>query len=831
MRKARVLFYGVLLFAVGWGTSSSPQPPPLKPGWETYWHTKPKKSVQHPGWFAQWKEMKQDAEGKLHPLPLQAIRAHEQLSAPRNDLLFHLKEIGPYNIGGRTRALLLDLDNSNHLFAGSVTGGLWKSYDKGKTWTVVNDYLENINISSLAQDYFNRDVLYAGTSEPHVGFIGNGVYISYDRGLTFTQLPSTDHPDFHYIYRVKTSPVDSGRVYIATASAGLWRSDDFGQTLYKIFDTNLPVHDIEITPSGGVWIGVHHTGIFYSASGDSGTFEPRNNGLPAVSEFRRVELALAPSDTAILYAALENQSYNGIRGIFRTDNAGLFWYEVGNPDVDFGYYMTFSWFSIAIAVKPDNPDFVIFGVGDLCFSTDGGQTWKVCFNIHVDHHEIVFNPDNPDEFFLGEDGGIYRFLTPQMHYTNYPLNDGYRSIQYYTGCFFPTGLSAYGGTQDNGTHATYNGNNDFFIIFGGDGAHCAINQQFPNVSYVSYQNGMIHRTDYADQNVPSFYSILNELDANKDYVIDEGAWFINPYEINLANSDYLAFVTHQRLWHTLDGGFQWLPAMNKAQGGTPYAIGMEMTFSPTVYVGGSSGLLYRIDDAYNAMPGQEVNLSGKVPQSITNDFIRCIAVHPANNGTIYLALSNYSLEPRVWKVTQAKTTNPQFTAISGNLPAGLGVNYISVDPLRPDSFFIIATDYGIYVSDNGGANWYKISSFPNVITYECRIRPWDRSVFIFTHGRGMWTATLSEFDIGLSDTPQQPYATLWPNPASNQVFLKGNQSIKNIEIIDMTGRRVLSRQTWQPNEALDLSLLAAGSYLVRWDTPNHQQNVLLIKHP
>lgn len=818
----------IILLALG-SSCAWAQPLPARPGWHVLWSSKTEKSKEHPGWYAQWRETKQDADGKLHPLPLQAIRAHQQQAAPRNDLLFNLKETGPYNIGGRTRALSLDLDNSSHLLFGAVTGGLWRSYDKGKTWTVVNDNLENINISSLAQDYFNRDVIYACTSEPHVGFIGNGVYVSHDRGLTFSQLPATNTPDFHYVYRVKTSPTDSGRLYIATASAGLWRSDDFGQTIYKIFDTNLPIHDIEVTPSGGVWIGVNNLGIFYSARGDSGSFQPRNVGLPPAAEFRRVEMAIAPSDTTIMYAALENSSYNGFRGMFRTADAGQSWTEVGNPDVDFGYYMFFSWYSVAIAVKPDNPNFVVFGVGDLCFSTDGGQTWKVCLNIHVDHHDIVFNPDNPDEFFLGEDGGVYRLLTPQMHYTNYPLNSGYRTIQYYTGCFFPTGLSAYGGTQDNGTHATYNGSKDFFIIFGGDGAYCAVNQQFPNVSYVSYQNGMIHRTDNANFPVPYFYSILNELDANNDYVIDEGAWFINPFEINLANGDYLAFVTQQRLWHTLDGGFQWLPAMNPAQGGTPYAIGIEQTFSPTVYVGGSKGMLYRIDDAYNAAPGMEVNLTGKVPQSITNDFIHAIAVHPANDGTIYLAFSNYSTEPRVWKVTGAKTSNPQFTPISGNLPPGLGVNHISIDPHRPDSFFIAATDFGIYVTDDGGTNWYKIQAFPNVITYECRIRPWDRSVFIFTHGRGMWTATLSEFNISTPPTPAAPYATFGPNPAQDHIKLLGNTSASDIIIFDMKGQPVHAVSGLQAGEVLNLRHLASGSYVLRWNHQGRPQTMLLLK--
>jgi hypothetical protein len=44
------------------------------------------------------------------------------------------EELGPGNIGGRTRALLIDPANGNIMYAGGVAGGIWKTIDGGQNW-------------------------------------------------------------------------------------------------------------------------------------------------------------------------------------------------------------------------------------------------------------------------------------------------------------------------------------------------------------------------------------------------------------------------------------------------------------------------------------------------------------------------------------------------------------------------------------------------------------------------------------------------------------------------------------------------------------------------
>jgi hypothetical protein len=446
--------------------------------------------------------------------------------------------------------------------------------------------------------------------------------------------------------------------------------------------------------------------------------------------------------------------------------------------------------------------------------------WHPCLNLHPDHHTLVFNPQKPTRFYLGEDGGFYRFRTDQP-YTHVDLNPEYSTIQYYAGCYFPTGISAYGGSQDNGTHYIKDAGETAFSIFGGDGAYCAVNQQYANISYVSYQNGTIHRADDADLNAPSFYYIADEMDADGDGDIDDGAWFINPFEINLFNGDYLGFVTLKRYWQTTDGGYSWQPATTGGSN-APYAIGISRSFNPTVYVGGTLALLQRIDNAFDAVPGNEVNLTTKVPTSITNDFIANITVHPFDSSICYFALSNFSDQPRVWKITDGTSANPVFTSISGDLPANLPVNYIDVDPLSPDSFFLAGTDFGLYISEDAGNHWQHIDGIPNTFVEQVKVRAADRRVFIFTHGRGMWTATLDQYNVGISNVVQSGFpVTIFPNPVSEQLYIRSTSNSVTVTVRDVNDRIIIPATIVSANEPLDFSSVPGGIYFA--ELKNGQQ--------
>jgi len=78
---------------------------------------------------------------------------------------------GPYNVGGRTRAMALDVTNESIIIAGGVSGGMWKSVNGGSTWRKTTKPEQLHSVTALAQDTRtgHTSTWYYGTGE----LIGN----------------------------------------------------------------------------------------------------------------------------------------------------------------------------------------------------------------------------------------------------------------------------------------------------------------------------------------------------------------------------------------------------------------------------------------------------------------------------------------------------------------------------------------------------------------------------------------------------------------------------------------------------------------------------------
>jgi hypothetical protein len=774
-----------------------------------------------PGWVEQWRTVKGLKEGEEVPFGMysqwrKADLSKQAMKRDEKTELFNLKELGPNNLGGRTRDMLIDLADSSRILACGISGGIWEGKNFGKDWSPVNDYAATLSATCITQSPFEHEVIYYGTGEGSgnsAGIPGEGIFKSTDGGKTFEQLESTANGNFTYTWDVKHSLVDSNTIYVSTTNRGLWRSVNAGDTFERVFVTGADIHDIEVFADSTILISVEGGGIYRSKTGDLGDWEELMNGLPQTG-FSRIDIEKCDNFPKVVYAVYANgrtgYDGNGV-GVFKTSNGGNSWELQGRPSSG-GVRFSFPWYCLTIGVDPTDTNNVAVGCVNYGFSKDGGKTWREANNSHADYHCHVFRKDKPGSFFVGNDGGIFEYNWSSMPGNSISKNDGYNVYQVYAGTFTPDSNGVLVGSQDQwSTYSPYGGG-VFKQIYGGDGSFCHINQQNPEIAYMSSQNGNLRKTGSLNNTIPG------TIPAISSNVLADGVWFINPYEMNYLNGDLLFFPTRRGLWMSFDGAQFWTQIADRKI--NMYSVGIPYNKDPKrIYFGGDNLQLWRIEDPINATTDDPVRLRN-MPTELSNGFIACITVHPRDDGTIYLAMSNYSNAPKVWRVDSAHTEDPVWTNISGDLPQGLPANWIEADPYRPDEYLMAGTDFGLYISKNGGETWIKEERIPNVSIHNIRLRYTDRKLFVYTHGRGVWSMNLKAMEdpfVGVNELKEEAIS-LYPNPTND--FIKvGIKEGFTYEIFDLNGKQLINGVN---QSQIDISSLSKGSYIFKARTGNKE---------
>ncbi|MBS1555935.1 MAG: T9SS type A sorting domain-containing protein [Bacteroidetes bacterium] len=282
------------------------------------------------------------------------------------------KERGPANVPGRTRGLLVDPadPNKNTWYAGSASGGVWKTTNAGANWTLITPDLTNLATTVLAMAASNPNTIYLGTGEGFGnldGVQGNGMYKSADRGVTWSYLPST--ANFDDINRAIVSPTNENVVVVA-AQTGIYKTTDGGQNWTRVSSRPI-IQDLKATPGNFniQYATQNGTGVLKSVdAGD--TWSLSNAGMSPVL---RCEIDVCPSRPNRIYASCEN---GDSPKMMMSDDAGVTWslIDVKLTTAPLNFLNGQGWYDNTIACDPFNPNVIYFGGVDLFQTTLDGTT-------------------------------------------------------------------------------------------------------------------------------------------------------------------------------------------------------------------------------------------------------------------------------------------------------------------------------------------------------------------------------------------------------------------------------------------------------------------------
>ncbi len=628
--------------------------------------------------------------------------------------------IGPYNVGGRTRAIAFDRNNENIILAGGVSGGMWRSINKGKNWERVTEPEDHSAVSCIVQDPRSgkNETWYYGSGET-VGnsasksfsamYRGNGIYKSTDNGKTWTHLPSTTAKvnkgsDWDVVHNLAIDPNATQDVILAATKKGIMRSDNGGTTWTPVLTANSADFTNVVVTSTGVFYasissdGGGNKGFWRSTDGQSWT-NITPPGFPSVHQ--RTLMAIAPSNENVVYfysvtpgkgnpsvpnnPSSEHQSlwkYTYVSGN-GSGSGGTWENRSANLPSSTKFINTLNTqgnYCMSLAVLPTSENVLFLG-GTNLFRSNNAFSTKTAIkqiggyaasgypnfdyyrdNQHPDQQSIAFVPGKPSEMLASTDGGLHftsNCLASKVIWQSF--NNGFHTTQFYgIGIDHKLNIeNIVSGYQDNGSWWTNSTSltTNWDHVMGGDGGYCAVEGGNTGVYYLSSQGGDIQRVK-----INASGNVVSRKDANPSQRPPGNDYlFIAPFILDPADNNKM-----------------YLPAAN------------EVWFNSD---------LSKLD--FN------VGKWTKIATLPVSNFITAIAASKSNQGIVYVGTSNR----KIYRIEHSGGGSANVVDVTSGITNGSYTSNITIDPLDDKKVMVVYSNYNvisIWYTEDGGNTWSNV---------------------------------------------------------------------------------------------------------------------------
>jgi len=700
--------------------------------------------------------------------------AQEKIILKGKELFGDIKarHIGPALMSGRITDLQTHPTNNKIIYTGTAGGGVWKSNNGGASFNpIFDEHIQSIGCVAIDPSKPDQNI-WVGTGETWTRnsvSMGDGIYKSTDGGQNWKNmgLPKSDR-----ISSIIVDPSNSDIVWVGVLGAlwgdsderGIYKTTDGGTNWQKVFyvDNKTGCSDLVMddknpnimyasfwefrrTPwsfsSGGT-----QSALYKSTDGGK-TWNKIHNGFPQ-GKLGRIAIAVAPSNSNILYSVLETEKSN-LNGLYRSDDAGATWKHLNS---DFGLVVRPFYFS-RIVVDPKNPDIVVKGGLTGSISRDGGKTFKSLGNMHADIHDIAFDNNDSNRLYCGTDGGVYRSWdggsTMEM-VSNLPV-----SQFYHVSIDDKEPYNVYGGLQDNGSWYGPSKSpggveaRDWTRIGQGDGFR-VIKHPTKNIIYSEMQGA---------ENVWRYNTDTKELVTIEPLAVKGDPklrfnWNA-PMEISKKQPDRF-YMGSQFVHKSEDMGKSWTKIspdlttndkvkMNQENSGglskdnsgaenhcTIFTIAESPVNENVIWAGTDDGNIQVTQDGGKTWTNVIANITG-LPK---NTWCYHIEASVFGAGIAYAVFEGHAKNdytPYTYKTTDfGKTWKSIITADVDGFVRNIQEDFVN------ENLLFLGTEKGLYITIDGGANWSHFTNeMPTVAIHFIEMNKKTNDLVMATHGRGI----------------------------------------------------------------------------------------------